>query len=697
MTTYYVAADGSSGNNGLSALTPKQTYAQANALATTGDTVLGRGGDVFRETVTVPAANMTFGAYGDGRPILSGLDLVTGWTAYTGNQLVSLQSSAAGNSNLNVRNVTSQQEEANKWVASESLSVTAVTVWGRKNGTPTGNLFCKIYNDSSGPSTSIGQSNNIDVSTLTTDAGGALITFTFGTPVALTSGQTYYISVGGDFAVSSSHYVKLHGDVPTGTWPERYTFTPWTVKTDYVMYMGVYKAASTTWQATVTTQPRVVVVDGVWGRQVASAADINETAEWYWASNTLYLYGADDPDTATVVEAGKRDKVLTCTTLSNVRFTSLWVYGCNQYGVYLEGNQSGHVFADCHLTHCFAMGCVPQAAATITSVTFEDCYTTCNGAHGISFANSKNGFVLRRCTSYRDGIVDPAYDDGSTDNLFGGGFKCFGNADDGVMEDCEVSYAGVRWDGTMPSVNKGFGIWLDTVVATAGHEYAIRRCYTHHNARSGLFCEKTQRSAWTRNRSWANGQYGLRVDADDNGNVSTNTFYHVSCWDNDTNLYVAGGYLGVGTCSSNTFKNVLTYNGTTREATFKWGGENDGTMGTGNVYTYCCLGAERSNFIEWGAGVYKSTYAAWSASAGAGAGITDNAVNANPLLVSGGSVPGDLQSGSPCINAGVSLAGVNDGPDQVYGSAPDIGAIEYWPLSRLRRYRTRSRPWRPWR
>lgn len=79
--TYFVASSGSSGNSGLSALLPKQTWAQAMTAASAGDTILGNGGDTFRELVQLTHANMTLGAYGTGRPIITGANVITGWGA----------------------------------------------------------------------------------------------------------------------------------------------------------------------------------------------------------------------------------------------------------------------------------------------------------------------------------------------------------------------------------------------------------------------------------------------------------------------------------------------------------------------------------------------------------------------------------------------------------------------------------------
>ncbi len=96
MATYYVSNAGSDGNNGQSTASPWQTLAKvAGFTFQAGDSILLRRGDRWRETLTVPRANLTFGAYGadpitdtDGyvtnAPIIDGGEYVTGWSSYTG-------------------------------------------------------------------------------------------------------------------------------------------------------------------------------------------------------------------------------------------------------------------------------------------------------------------------------------------------------------------------------------------------------------------------------------------------------------------------------------------------------------------------------------------------------------------------------------------------------------------------------------
>lgn len=86
---YYVDADAAPGGDG-SFETPWQTLSQITGLVA-GDTVLLKRGGLWRESLVVTtdgtAVNpITFGAYGSGdTPIISGANLITGWTVYSGN------------------------------------------------------------------------------------------------------------------------------------------------------------------------------------------------------------------------------------------------------------------------------------------------------------------------------------------------------------------------------------------------------------------------------------------------------------------------------------------------------------------------------------------------------------------------------------------------------------------------------------
>jgi hypothetical protein len=84
------------------------------------------------------------------------------------------------------------------------------------------------------------------------------------------------------------------------------------------------------------------------------------------------------------------------------------------------------------------------------------------------------------------------------------------------------------------------------------------------------------------------------------------------------------------------------------------GCENSGGNGTGNVYTYNALGMPSLNFVEYGAGNYLSTYAAFDAAYG----TSTHSVKTDPLFTSASTNDFTLTPTSPAIDVGTNLGGV---------------------------------------
>jgi hypothetical protein len=85
--SYYVDPAGNDANSGLSPRHPWRTVARVNSVSLQpGDTVYFKSGGLWRETLEparggAPGRPITFSRYGDGpKPIISGSDLVVGWT-----------------------------------------------------------------------------------------------------------------------------------------------------------------------------------------------------------------------------------------------------------------------------------------------------------------------------------------------------------------------------------------------------------------------------------------------------------------------------------------------------------------------------------------------------------------------------------------------------------------------------------------
>jgi len=111
-------------------------------------------------------------------------------------------------SDNNFRVNTGNSEHAQSFTTTIAGGITSMQMTLKKVGSPTGNIYVQIQTNSSGlPSNiSLGQSANVDVSTLSTSYG--LITFTFSTPVSVNANTIYHCVLMGSFAVNGSNYVK---------------------------------------------------------------------------------------------------------------------------------------------------------------------------------------------------------------------------------------------------------------------------------------------------------------------------------------------------------------------------------------------------------------------------------------------------------------------------------------------------------
>ena len=92
--------------------------------------------------------------------------------------------------------------------------------------------------------------------------------------------------------------------------------------------------------------------------------------------------------------------------------------------------------------------------------------------------------------------------------------------------------------------------------------------------------------------------------------------------------------------------NIATAN--TVELDVRFGGENDGTVGYGNVYEYNCLGVESDKFIMWANMQYIDTYNAFEIAYGA----NTHSIQSDPLFTDPDNFQFRLRLGSPAIDAG---------------------------------------------
>jgi parallel beta-helix repeat protein len=86
------------------------------------------------------------------------------------------------------------------------------------------------------------------------------------------------------------------------------------------------------WQASVSNKPNVVIFDGTKGSKKSSSTDLSNPGDWFWESNSLYVFSSADPSNAfrhPGIESGVRPSGLSLTGVAYVSVRNIAVSGAN--------------------------------------------------------------------------------------------------------------------------------------------------------------------------------------------------------------------------------------------------------------------------------------------------------------------------------------------------------------------------------
>jgi hypothetical protein len=218
-----------------------------------------------------------------------------------------------------------------------------------------------------------------------------------------------------------------------------------------------------------------------------------------------------------------------------------------------------------------------------------------------------------------------------------------------------------------------WGVHVDTCVV-GGHIVRYNWCEDNGVTRGGGIQIEKSINCQAYYNVCVNNLFGVLVQGVNATPAHDNLIANNVIVANDYNLRIAGETGETDGVYDNTFQNNICLSATTRELHARKGGENDGALGHGNIYTHNCLGAEYAGFVEWGDSNALNTYDAWETAYGA----STHSIRADPLFEDTANDDFRLQAGSPCIDAGVDVGLRRDylGHPVPQGNAPDVGAYE---------------------
>lgn len=433
---YYVDSAYGPGGNGTEP-TPWDALADLPTLAT-GDTVRLKCGSVFRESLSITAANVTVEAYGTGDdPVIIGSDLVTDWEGGAGGEIFNIP--------LNADGYYTARPEANYRTILDAEDFTGTAAQIRLTLVAHNTQPVHLYGCSIGPR--VGTSDDFD-------GTPTRVTFSSADGVMILAGTTVtsdWITV--DIEAGTDYLIHYWIDSPTATHYYRYsattgggfyrvvysagggtdlTMTP-TVNLGSIIGEGARTVLVTTiegagsgdvWSAALTTEPGQVFFDGTRGTKETATENLDVAGEWYWSSNVLYTYSSTDPDTAYAdpgVEACWRPTSdlsgLLGLYADGVTVRNLSVQQSDARGIDIKvvGATADNVTVSDCTVEWSRLGGIVAPGGLATALIVEDCNVAYNNTgqiegttgHEAITAEGTNGFTIRRNRvhhNYREGI-----------------------------------------------------------------------------------------------------------------------------------------------------------------------------------------------------------------------------------------------------------------------------------------------------
>jgi hypothetical protein len=445
-----------------------------------------------------------------------------------------------------------------------------------------------------------------------------------------------------------------------------FTFTASNVSTDKIQLdnlangeeiwidnLQVYKTVQTNvWQASLADPPWVITVDDTRGKEESTFAALTVANEWYHddTNDIIYVYSTTDPDGKTVEGATRsycikldgKDYI----TIENLTLTM------SEWHVLNIDNDSDNVTIDgITAKHAWVSGLAAQyEAGFLNNLTIKNSIFSQNGNNGIGMNegydvliqnNTANNNCLRGNASTA-GIRYVKADDYPT-NV--------------TVEYNKVYRNGYFLDDVASSTedgNVGHGIHGDE---TAGNSI-IRYNLIYDNLNLGISQEISDNTETYGNIVDGSGNCGIAITAWGSHTNTGNKVYNNTLYDNRYGICAWGSLeANAGQYTNNIFRNNIVYGSDSESLIARWGGENDGTVGSGNVYTNNAFGAEGTDFIMWAHGNHDDTYADWYSAYAAANG---NTVEGDPQMTNPASNDFTLKYSSPAYDAGTNLGATYD-------------------------------------
>ena len=415
--------------------------------------------------------------------------------------------------------------------------------------------------------------------------------------------------------------------------------------------------AGTTWQHGLTTQPKSVVMDGVWLTLGTNRDTLNDH-EWIWVSNVLYLRDdTGDPDTTgVVIEVSQRNTLLTGTAKPYITIENLSFYYANFAA--LRNEQSDYwtirncAFYDSDVNEILVRGST-TGSAQVSGLEISGCTVD---THSIN---------INTCLQVRGALNAKIYDNTIVCSGVGGTGSGIGTQSGGI--------------NGVGAVNNGIQVYRNQISGPI----------------AGILMQYAQGSLVHRNYVHDGKGYGIAINRySDNVQVYNNLIYNMTATVGETSFNGIDVNIGCdnGFSYHNTIYKVAGFCHTLENTTDPcngWTLKNNILDSSANYDVGASVNASYfinagltftidNNLVNISDAICRgfatiTDLATWNAQTGVG---TD--LEGVPLFINPAS-DWHLQAGSPCRNTGVNvgIADDYDGASRPMGDGYDIGAFEF--------------------
>ena len=438
--------------------------------------------------------------------------------------------------------------------------------------------------------------------------------------------------------------------------------------------------------------------NGVRLTQGSSPTTLNNQ-QWYWTGSVLYFCeDAGNPGSLGYTLNGSIRNFNVLLGQNYVTFQNLTMIYAAQQGLGLSAASDHLTISSCTVTQALKDGLAFSAYA-LTNSLIQNSDISWNGSAGIAISTGSVNNTIQYNNVHNNSQIATS----AAGFQYSGGiyFWCpDGSIVGNIVQGNNIYSNGVLPGGSwvVPSGTGawGMGLWWDTITTSSYiSSNSSRFNNIYNNFDTGLNLEHTtyQQAYYNVVHDSAVAE-GIRVgDMTHISQASYNLIYNNTVYNTTIGLHITGSSENnANDCMGNVIENNISVGSSLHNFVAEHGCENDGTMGSGNVYLYNGFGAAAANFIGWGTGIFYATYAAWETAMGnCGLAGCSHSVQAAPQFVNASAGQFGLTSGSPGIGAGVNLGspynigllpgstwptGVTTGPTN---TPPDIGAFIYVP------------------